>query len=228
MSGGDGGAAPLRTTLARVLDARGALPPDLALELIDRLAARLAAGSFDVGRLVRLSPAAVEVALDGDGGGPTAGGVRSVRILPGPEPAGDPPEPYMAWPELGQALSGSSGLGQADAGGEAAGVYCLGVLLYHMLQGRAPFAARDIDVLATMHLRAEPPRPSGAVAATAEDVLWRALARRREDRYPSVAAFRSAVAATAPDGRGGSARRCIVARTSMSRAANGARPWSMW
>jgi serine/threonine protein kinase len=206
VSGADGGAVAgtggggRRSTLAQLLVTRGALPPDLALEVIDRLAVRLAAGSLDVGRLVRLNPAAVEVELNGpdglDGGGSAldAGGVRSVKILPGPVPAEVPPDPYMAWPELGEAMSGSNGLGQADAGGEAAAVYCLGVLLYHMLQGRAQFAARNIDVLATMHLRAEPPRPASQAAATAEDVLWRALAKRREDRYPSVAAFRSAVA----------------------------------
>jgi serine/threonine protein kinase len=70
-----------------------------------------------------------------------------------------------------------------------------------MLLGRAPFAARDLDVLASMHLRAELPSPGGpggpddsGAAPAAQDVLWRALAKGRRARYPTVAAFREAVA----------------------------------
>src|SRR5262245_27235561 len=120
------------TTLAELLTARGVLPPALALDLIDRLAGSVAAGSYDVGRLVRLNPGAVELELRDA----PPDGVAVGRLTVRPPSPTDPHAPYLAWPELGQALSGAGGLGQTDAGGEGAAVYCLGVFLYHMLLGR--------------------------------------------------------------------------------------------
>ena len=181
------GAGPRRTTLAQLLAGRGRLPPGLALELIDGLAVGLAAESCEVSRLVRLSPASVELELPGEG---RAAG--AVRFRPGLDAATT--GPYMAWPELALALRGPGGGSQTGAGGEVAAVYCLGVLLYHMLSGRAPFAAPDLDVLATLHLKAEPPRPaSQPVSPAIEELLWRALARRPEARFQGIAGFRQAV-----------------------------------
>jgi serine/threonine-protein kinase len=70
-------------------------------------------------------------------------------------------------------------------------VYGVGVLMYRMFSGRLPFvAAEPPDVLAR-HL-AEPPPPmglTGPLAAGVESIVQRALRKRPENRYSSMAAL---------------------------------------
>lgn len=84
-------------------------------------------------------------------------------------------------------------------------VWSLGVLLHEMITGTRPFHGdsrqeladailnRDPDLLATSH----PEVPTGI-----DDVLRRALNRRPEDRYPSMATFSSALATLSADAEG--------------------------
>ena len=74
-------------------------------------------------------------------------------------------------------------------------IYSLGVLLYELLVGKRPFdsssshAERQGDVL-RMIREIEPQRPSHASASVPRDLDWvvlKALAKNREDRYPTVA-----------------------------------------
>ncbi|MBX3220838.1 MAG: protein kinase [Labilithrix sp.] len=86
-------------------------------------------------------------------------------------------------------------------------VYAAGVMLYEMLTGAPPFTgATPLSVL-TAHLTSdlEPPskRPNaaGRVTPAIEAVVLGALARERDDRYPSASAFAAAIklARSAPD-----------------------------
>ena len=70
-------------------------------------------------------------------------------------------------------------------------IYSIGIVLYEMLTGRAPFVGKsDIDTL-TAHLGQQPPpmasvNPSAAVPPAVEDVVRKALAKSPEDRYANV------------------------------------------
>jgi serine/threonine protein kinase/ketosteroid isomerase-like protein len=75
-------------------------------------------------------------------------------------------------------------------------VYSLGVMLYEMLTGQAPFAARDTAAVLLRHLHEAPAAPSRfrpELAGPLEDVVLRALQKSPERRYASAAQFADAV-----------------------------------
>jgi serine/threonine-protein kinase len=85
-------------------------------------------------------------------------------------------------------------------------IYSCGVILYEMLTGRCPFDADSAAVLLAMHLTAEPqsPRelaPEAQIPEALEGVILRALAKRREDRFASVAELRRALDEISPGPR---------------------------
>ncbi|HWZ91750.1 MAG TPA: serine/threonine-protein kinase [Polyangiaceae bacterium] len=66
-------------------------------------------------------------------------------------------------------------------------LYSLGVLLYQMLSGRAPFVDDDAVVVMARHIKDEVPRfadmtPEVTVPESIETVLWRVLAKSPQDR----------------------------------------------
>ena len=68
-------------------------------------------------------------------------------------------------------------------------IYALGVLIYQMLLGQVPFAAETPHGLMYQHLDVRPPAPhtiKPSLPASIEPVIDRALAKNREDRYPSA------------------------------------------
>ncbi len=71
-------------------------------------------------------------------------------------------------------------------------VYAVGAILYDMLVGRPPFEADEPGKVLANLLTREPPRPRDLnpnVSRAAEAVVMRAIARKPEDRYPSMAAL---------------------------------------
>jgi Protein kinase domain len=91
-------------------------------------------------------------------------------------------------------------------GGEIDGrtdVYSLGCSIFHCLAGSVPYQGQtDVEVIFA-HLRGEPPPLSSRVAGlppALDGVIARAMARSKEDRYPTCSALVAAAAAQVPAG----------------------------
>src|SRR6266568_4282983 len=72
--------------------------------------------------------------------------------------------------------------------------YALAVMIYELLTGRPPFVG-SMEQLMFHHFTTQPPLPSTFnphLPATLDAVLIRALAKKPEERFPSIAAFASA------------------------------------
>lgn len=75
-------------------------------------------------------------------------------------------------------------------------VYALGVVLYEMLCGRAPFQADNATATALARLTTDPLRPRqvrAGIPRAVEDIVLKAMARHPEHRYPSATALRTAL-----------------------------------
>jgi eukaryotic-like serine/threonine-protein kinase len=88
---------------------------------------------------------------------------------------------------------------RGDEVDERCDVYAAGVILYELITGAVPFQASSPIGTMTAHLVQDPEPPSrktgdGSVPPAVEAVVLHALAKRREDRYPSAAALSSSLA----------------------------------
>ncbi len=73
--------------------------------------------------------------------------------------------------------------------------YALAVMAYELLTGRAPFVG-SMEQLMYQHFSVQPPAPTtfnSSLPTAVTPVLVRALAKKPEDRFPSIAAFASAL-----------------------------------
>ena len=83
-------------------------------------------------------------------------------------------------------------------------VYGFGCLIYQVLTGDVPFRDKDVARLLLMHLR-DPPvpprqlRPDLEIPAAAQDVVMRALEKRREDRWQDMGEMLKALEAVRAD-----------------------------
>jgi serine/threonine protein kinase len=194
-------------SLAQRLTRVGRLDIELAAEIACQTASALAAAHAS-GIIHRdLKPGNLFL-LDGDGA--TAGEPPRVKVLdfgiaklltagPSNEPSthsglviGTPL--YMS-PEQCR--------GARDEVDHRADVYALGTILYQMVSGTPPFVGEGWGELLLRHMTEAPVPPSmhnSAVSPAMEAVILCALAKRREDRFASMDAFRRALLAAVGKG----------------------------
>ncbi len=140
---------------------------------------------FDIRNRAYLADAALRGLLQAQ---PAAGAVP-LPGMPPPVPAGTPA--YLS-PEQ---ILGDPVDGRAD-------VYALGVILFEMLTGRQPFQADTTEELLRKHVEAPVPVLSEAalgrlvLPAAFNHVIGRALAKHRDERYPTAGILAEAVRTT--------------------------------
>lgn len=77
-------------------------------------------------------------------------------------------------------------------------IYSLGVLLYEMVTGRAPFSSENEFELMRMQIEQEPVPPTSVdsrIPAEVERAILRAMAKRPEDRFQTAGEFRDTLLA---------------------------------
>ena len=145
--------------------------------------------------LVKILDFGVAKLIEGDGG-PSDLSVMAARVLGTPE--------YMS-PEQARCQDVDH---RAD-------LYAVGVILYEMVAGVRPFEAEDDLALLRKHVEDQPPPLGGTVPGLSpqlESIIFKALEKSRDARWPSAGELSDALADT-PEGRragpgpGGRARR---------------------
>jgi serine/threonine protein kinase len=80
-----------------------------------------------------------------------------------------------------------------------ADLYATGVLLYQLLAGAPPFMAADARGLLYQHATQPPPPLLGTIPPKLRDVVFKLLAKKPDDRYPSATEAARALEAAAQD-----------------------------
>ncbi|HST13422.1 MAG TPA: protein kinase [Gaiellaceae bacterium] len=170
-------------TLKRLIERRGPAPVPNALELGIQIARGLA---FAHQRgLIHRDVKPQNVLLNGDGRAKVTdfGIARSLNVKHG-------------MTQTGTVLGTSDYIAPEQAQGqrvdEHSDVYSLGVVLYELLTSDVPFPGENFVAVAMRHINEEPPsvrdkRPD--VSLRVDDAIRRAMAKRPEDRFPTMDAF---------------------------------------
>ena len=169
--------------LKRLIERRGPAPVPTALELAVQIAAGLAFAHQQ--GLVHRDVKPQNVLLNGDGRAKVTdfGIARSLDMQQG-------------MTQTGTVLGTSDYIAPEQAQGqrvdEHTDVYSLGVVLYELLTREVPFPGENFVAVAMRHINEEPPlvgdkRPD--VPPRIEAAVQKAMAKRPEDRFPTMAAF---------------------------------------
>ena len=176
-------------TAREVLDERGALPVRQAVEIASQVADALA-HAHGAGLIHRdVKPGNILLSDDG-------------RVLVADFGIAKAAEATSDLTEAGAVVGTAKYLSPEQVQGHPldprSDVYSLGVVLYEMLCGRAPFAADNSTATALARLTGDPLRPRqirAGIPRAVEDIVLKAMARRPEDRFSSAAAMRGALLA---------------------------------
>jgi predicted Ser/Thr protein kinase len=169
--------------LKRLIERRGPAPVANALELAIQIARGLAFAHQQ--GLIHRDVKPQNVLLNGDGRAKVTdfGIARSLNVQHG-------------MTQTGTVLGTSDYIAPEQAQGqrvdEHTDVYSLGVVLYELLTSEVPFPGENFVAVAMRHINEEPPsvrekRPD--VSPRLDDAIRRAMAKRPEDRFPTMDAF---------------------------------------
>jgi len=169
--------------LKRLIQRSGPLPVPAALELGIQIAGGLSFAHQQ--GLVHRDVKPQNVLMNGDGRAKVTdfGIARSLDVQHG-------------MTQTGTVLGTSDYIAPEQAQGqrvdEHTDVYSLGVVMYELLTSEVPFPGENFVAVAMRHINEEPPlvgdkRPD--VSARLEDAIRKAMAKRPEDRFPTMEAF---------------------------------------
>ena len=169
--------------LKRLIERRGPAPVPNALELAIQIARGLAFAHQQ--GLIHRDVKPQNVLLNGDGRAKVTdfGIARSLNVQRG-------------MTQTGTVLGTSDYIAPEQAQGqrvdEHTDVYSLGVVVYELLTGEVPFPGEHFVAVAMRHINEEPPsvrekRPD--VPVRVDEAVRRAMAKRPEDRFPTMDAF---------------------------------------
>ena len=169
--------------LKRLIERRGPAPVANALELAIQVARGLAFAHQQ--GLIHRDVKPQNVLLNGDGRAKVTdfGIARSLNVQRG-------------MTQTGTVLGTSDYIAPEQAQGqrvdEHTDVYSLGVVLYELLTSEVPFPGENFVAVAMRHINEEPPSVRGKrpdVSPRLDDAVRRAMAKRPEDRFPTMDAF---------------------------------------
>lgn len=172
-------------TVAGYVESKGALPIQRALHVMLGVTAALSYAHRNATLHGGLRPQVVSVTPNGLAKVSDFGFERSLGVDWSPEE--DRPDD-AAWraPELVR----------SEEPDERTDVYGAGLLLYFLVTGQPPFSGTAASDLARKHLDSIPPAPSKTnpdIPRTLEVIIGRSMAKRREDRFATVADLRAAL-----------------------------------
>ena len=205
--------------LKRLIERRGPAPVPNALELAIQIARGLAFAHQQ--GLIHRDVKPQNVLLNGDGRAKVTdfGIARSLDVQHG-------------MTQTGTVLGTSDYIAPEQAQGqrvdEHTDVYSLGVVLYEMLTTEVPFPGENFVAVAMRHINEEPPsirdkRPD--VSPRFEAAVQRAMAKRPEDRFQTMADFCRELEANLAEAQGATVVAPAQPRRARAPRRQGANPW---
>ena len=205
--------------LKALIERRGPAPVATALELAMQIARGLSFAHQQ--GLVHRDVKPQNILLNGDGQAKVTdfGIARSLDVQQG-------------MTQTGTVLGTSDYIAPEQAQGhrvdEHTDVYSLGVVLYEMLTTEVPFPGENFVAVAMRHINEAPPairdqRPD--VSPRLEAAVQRAMAKRPEDRFQTMADFCRELEANLAESQGATVVSPAVAGTTKAPRRQGANPW---